>query len=176
MAGRTRPVLIVGDPVLHRPAERVTVFDQQLRELIADMFATMYLADGVGLAATQIGVALSVFVYDCPDADDVSHRGHMVNPLISYRSTELDDGEEGCLSVPGPYAPLARPEVVTVRGVDQDGQELEVTGTGLFARCLVHETDHLDGTLYIDHLTRRQRSRVLQAIAPYSWNAEPRIM
>jgi peptide deformylase len=164
---------MVGDPVLHRRAELISRFDDELASLIDDMFATMYVADGVGLAAPQVGVGLALFVYDCPDAEDVGHKGHVINPKIVYTSTEIDDGEEGCLSVPGPYAALDRPTVVTVTGVDLHGEPLEVTGTGLFARCLVHETEHLDGTLYIDHLNRRRRSRVLQSIQPYAWNAEP---
>jgi peptide deformylase len=164
---------MVGDPVLHRQTEQVTDFGPELAELITDMFATMYVADGVGLAATQIGVGLAVFVYDCPDADDVSHKGHVVNPIIVATSAALDGSEEGCLSVPGPYAPVDRPTEVTVRGVDQNGAPVEVTGTGFLARCLVHETEHLSGILYIDHLNRRRRSRVLQSIRPFAWNAEP---
>jgi peptide deformylase len=173
MAGRTRPVRIVGDPVLHQRTELVQVFDGALSDLVEDMFATMYLAEGVGLAATQIGVALAVFVYDCPDADDVVHRGHVINPVIASSSVEIDDSEEGCLSVPGPYASLARPASVRVTGVDKTGAPIEVSGNGLLARCLVHETEHLQGILYIDHLNRRRRSRVLQAVEPFSWNAEP---
>jgi peptide deformylase len=165
-------VLVVGNPVLHTPTVPVTEFDDSLQQLIEDMFATMYLAEGVGLAATQIGVGLAVFVYDCPDAADVSRVGHVVNPTIIGVSEELDEGEEGCLSVPGPYATLARPARVTVAGVDSSGEPVEVTGGGLLARCLVHETEHLQGTLYIDHLNRRRRSRVLQAVEPYAWNAE----
>ena len=157
--------------MLHTPTASVRDFDGSLAALVDDMFATMYVAEGVGLAATQIGVGLSVFVYDCHDAQDRPQKGHVVNPVITGTGGGLDKGEEGCLSVPGPYAPLPRPLVVTVAGVDLTGRPIEVTGTGLLARCLMHETEHLDGVLYIDHLNRRQRSRVLQSIEPFPWNA-----
>jgi peptide deformylase len=139
--------------------------------LIEDMFASMYLANGVGLAAVQIGVPLAVFVYDCPDEDEVQHKGHLINPVIASVSKDVEKGEEGCLSVPGPFAVLARPEEVTVRGVDRHGESVELTGTGYYARCLLHETEHLQGTLYIDHLNRRQSSRVIAEMQPASWNA-----
>lgn len=170
--GHTRPVVIIGDPVLFERAAEVTDFGPELDVLIDDMFATMYLAEGVGLAAPQIGVGRRVFVYDCPDDEGNYHKGHVINPRIVATSSDTDDGDEGCLSVPGPYAPVRRPHEVTVAGVDRQGMPVEVTGTGFFARCLVHETEHLDGKLYVDHLNRRRRSRVLAAIEPYPWNAE----
>ncbi|MDQ1718601.1 MAG: peptide deformylase [Pseudonocardiales bacterium] len=172
MSGHPRPVVIVGDPVLHSPSETVTDFSDDLKHLIDDMFATMYLAEGVGLAAPQVGVGLRVFVYDCYDDEGIYYKGHIVNPVITATSTETDDGDEGCLSVPGPFATVARPHTVTVTGVDATGTSIEVTGSGFFARCLLHETEHLQGTLYIDHLNRRRRSRVLAAIEPYPWNAD----
>ena len=171
MAGNPRKVVVAGDPVLHKVSERVTSFDDSLAALIDDMFATMHVAAGVGLAAPQVGVDLAVFVYDCPDAGGTQHVGHMVNPEIVSTSGPEDDGEEGCLSVPGPYHALARPSVATVRGVDKQGAPLEVTGTGFFARCLLHETEHLRGILYIDHLPRNRRRRVLREMEPYEWNA-----
>lgn len=170
MPGRARPVVVVGDPVLHTPTEPVTEFDDELARLIEDMFATMYVAEGVGLAATQVGVGLAVFVYDCHDDADVQHRGHLVNPRVMATAGPEQKLEEGCLSVPGPYATLGRPYSVTVAGQDRYGQPVEVTGTGFLARCLMHETEHLAGTLYIDHLNRRRRSRVLQSIEPFPWN------
>ncbi len=171
MAGNPRKVVVAGDPVLHKVSERVTSFDDSLATLIDDMFATMHIAAGVGLAAPQVGVDLAVFVYDCPDADGKQHVGHVVNPEVVSTSGPEDDGEEGCLSVPGPYHELARPSVATVRGVDKTGAPLEVTGTGFFARCLLHETEHLRGILYIDHLPRNRRRRVLREMAPFEWNA-----
>jgi peptide deformylase len=170
MPGQARPVVVVGDPVLHAPTEPVTEFDGGLARLIDDLFATMYVAEGVGLAATQIGVGRSVFVYDCPDDDDVRHKGHVVNPRVLATAGPEQKREEGCLSVPGPYATLSRPYTVTIGGQDLTGQPIELTGTGFLARCYLHETEHLSGTLYIDHLNRRRRSRVLDAIEPFPWN------
>jgi peptide deformylase len=169
--GTPRLIRVVGDPVLETPCREVTAFDDELGTLIDDMFASMYLADGVGLAAPQVGVDLRVFVYDCPDATGVRQVGHMVNPFLGATSEELDDSEEGCLSVPGPYHELERPERVTVRGVDRTGAPVSATGTGFFARCLLHEYEHLKGMLYIDHLPRNRRRRVLRDIEPYEWNA-----
>jgi peptide deformylase len=171
VAGNPRKVVVAGDPVLHKVSERVTSFDDSLATLIDDMFATMHIAAGVGLAAPQVGVDLAVFVYDCPDADGKQHVGHMVNAEIVSTSGPEDDGEEGCLSVPGPYHELARPSVATVRGVDKTGAPLEVIGTGFFARCLLHETEHLRGILYIDHLPRNRRRRILREMEPFEWNA-----
>jgi peptide deformylase len=171
VAGTPRKVTVVGDPVLHKVSRRVSAFDDSLSELIDDMFATMAIASGVGLAAPQVGVDLAVFVYDCPDAEGKQHLGHMVNPSIVSTSGPIDEGEEGCLSVPGPYHELARPSLATARGVDKTGRPIEVTGTGYFARCLIHETEHLQGILYIDHLPRNRRRRVLREMTPFSWNA-----
>jgi peptide deformylase len=174
VAGNPRKVVVAGDPVLHKVSQRVTSFDDALATLIDDMFATMQVATGAGLAAPQVGVDLAVFVYDCPDADGTRQVGHVVNPEIVSTSESMDEGDEGCLSVPGPYHELARPSVVSVRGVDRTGTPLEVTGTGFFARCLIHETEHLRGILYIDHLPRNRRRRVLREMAPFEWNAPVR--
>jgi peptide deformylase len=111
-----------------------------------------------------VGADLRVFVYDCPDDDGVRHVGHVVNPVLDER--DLADPvvveSEGCLSVPGPHADLGRAEHATVRGVDRDGNEVVLTGSGYFARCLQHETDHTFGKLYIDRLSARERKRVLK--------------
>ncbi|MET8989753.1 peptide deformylase [Nonomuraea wenchangensis] len=164
--GEVRPIVHVGDPVLHRPCEPVTRFGEELAALVDDMFASMYAAEGVGLAANQIGVPLRVFVYDCPDADGVRHKGVVVNPALEppgLGERRLDTGDEGCLSVPGQYAPLPRPDRATVHGFDAAGEPVTVTGTGLLARCLQHESDHLDGRLYIDRLPAKRRKQVLAA-------------
>jgi peptide deformylase len=173
VAGTPRKVRVVGDPVLHAPTRQVTEFDDTLAALIDDMFASLAVAQGVGLAAPQIGVELAVFVYDCPDESGQRVVGHVVNPTIST-SGELREGEEGCLSVPGPYHDLARYTQATVRGVDKTGAPVEVSGTGYLARCLQHETDHLRGVLYIDHLPRNRRRRVLREMEPFDWNAPVR--
>jgi peptide deformylase len=170
VAGTPRKVRVVGDPVLHTPARQVSEFDDELATLIDDMFASLAVAEGVGLAAPQVGVDLAVFVYDCPDESGVRQRGHVVNPQIET-SGELDRSEEGCLSVPGPYHELARYWNATVTGLDKTGAPISVSGTGYLARCLQHETDHLRGVLYIDHLPRNRRRRVLREMEPFDWNA-----
>ena len=171
MPGTAHKIVVVGDPVLSRACAEVTAFDDRLATLIEDMFATMQVAEGVGLAAPQIGVSQAVFVWDCPDASGERQRGHMVNPVVVSTDGPIDENDEGCLSVPGPYHELARATRVTVRGVDRTGAPIEVTGTDFFARCLLHETDHLRGVLFIDHLPRNRRRRVIRDIEPYEWNA-----
>jgi peptide deformylase len=166
--GAFRPLTVVGNPVLHHACATVTDFGPELSALVDDLFVTMYAAEGVGLAANQIGVSQRVFVYDCPDDDGVRHIGVVVNPVLddldpSQRT--LDESPEGCLSVPGAYADLARPDYAVVRGQDKDGKDIVVEGTGFFARCLQHETDHLNGYLYIDRLSKRDRKDALRQMA-----------
>ncbi|MDG9702243.1 peptide deformylase [Streptomyces sp. DH37] len=166
--GTARPITVVGNPVLHRECKDVTEFDGELAKLIDDMFASQRAAEGVGLAANQIGVDLKVFVYDCPDDEGVRHVGVVCNPVLEELPAErrvLDDSNEGCLSVPGAYASLARPDYAVVRGQDAEGRAITVRGTGYFARCLQHETDHLYGRLYIDRLSKRERRDVLRQMA-----------
>jgi peptide deformylase len=166
--GTARPITVVGNPVLHHPCTTVTSFDEELAALIDDMFASQRAAEGVGLAANQIGVPLRVFVYDCPDDDGVRHVGHVVNPVIDDLPAErrvLVDGNEGCLSVPGAYAELPRPDYAICRGQDLHGNDIVVEGRGFFARCLQHETDHLGGYLYIDRLSKRDRKDALKQMA-----------
>ncbi len=154
--GTSRPITVVGNPVLHKECKDVTAFDDELAQLIDDMFASQKTAEGVGLAANQIGVDLKVFVYDCPDDDGKRHTGVVCNPVLEELAPEmrvLDDSNEGCLSVPTAYASLARPDYAVVRGQDAKGNPIRVKGTGYFARCLQHETDHLYGYLYIDRLS-----------------------
>jgi peptide deformylase len=170
MSRETPKIRVVGDPILHSPTRAVTSFDDDLATLIDDMFAALARAEGVGLAAPQIGVDLAVFVYDCPDGSGGRAVGHVVNPTIEV-GPETEVADEGCLSVPGPYHELARASEATVRGVDKTGAPVEVTGTGYFARCLQHETDHLKGLLYIDHLPRNRRRRILREMEPFEWNA-----
>ncbi|MBD0737989.1 peptide deformylase [Streptomyces sp. CBMA29] len=166
--GTVRPITVVGNPVLHRECEDVTSFDDDLDALIADMFASQRAAEGVGLAANQIGVGLKVFVYDCPDDDDNRHVGVICNPVLDELPADrrrLDDSNEGCLSVPGAYMELARPDYAVVRGQNAKGEPIVVHGNGYFARCLQHETDHLYGRLYIDRLSKRDRKDVMKQMA-----------
>lgn len=169
--GTPRPVTVMGTPVLHRASREVTVFDEELAAFVDDLFVTMYVAHGVGLAAPQIGDDRAVFVYDCPDDVGERHVGHVVNPVVVAVSGELVTEDEGCLSVPGPYFEVERPLTATVRGVDRHGEPVEVTGSGFFGRCLQHETDHLRGRLYVDLLSGRNRRRAIREIEPQPWNA-----
>jgi peptide deformylase len=169
MTGAPRKIRVVGDPILAARCRQVTAFDDDLARLVDDMFASLAVAKGVGLAAPQVGVDLAVFVYDCPDSDGIRRAGHVVNPTL-HMSGELDIQDEGCLSVPGPYAELGRAVQARVTGVDRTGAPVDVSGTGFFARCLQHETDHLSGTLYIDRLPRNRRRRVLRDMQPFEWN------
>lgn len=166
LPGTAHPIVQVGDPVLSTPCVAVDLADPGLAQLVADMFASMVEARGVGLAANQIGVGKRVFVYDCPDEDEVMHRGVVVNPVLilpGIEDRDLVEDDEGCLSVVGQHASLARPSIASVVGVDPQGREVRVDGTGTLARCLQHECDHLDGTLYIDRLSAKARREVLKA-------------
>ncbi|QHC25525.1 peptide deformylase [Streptomyces sp. GS7] len=166
--GTSRPITVVGNPVLHKECKDVTAFDDALAQLIDDMFASQRTAEGVGLAANQIGVDLKVFVYDCLDDEGVRHVGAVCNPVLDELPAGrrvLDDSNEGCLSVPGAYAELPRPDYAVVRGQDAKGEPIVVQGTGYFARCLQHETDHLYGYLYIDRLSKRDRKDALKQMA-----------
>ena len=161
--GTVRRVVRWGEPVMHQPQEPVTSYDDDLRALVADMTATMYAADGVGLAACQIGVDLAVFVFDCPDDDGVMHRGVVCNPAVVLpegRDRRLDEGEEGCLSFPGAFVDCARPDFARVTGQGLSGEDVAVEGDGLFARCLQHETDHIHGTVFGDRLGSRLYKRL----------------
>jgi peptide deformylase len=158
-----QPIRLFGDPVLRTPAELVTHFDKELRALVRDLTETMIDAPGVGLAAPQLGVGLRVFTYD---VDGVL--GHLVNPSLDL-SVEEQDGEEGCLSFPGMAFPTTRALRVLAKGFDMHGEPVTVEGNDLLARCVQHETDHLDGILFIDRLDREQRKLALRAIREAEW-------
>ncbi|MCX5211775.1 peptide deformylase [Kitasatospora sp. NBC_00240] len=167
--GSVRRVTVVGEEVLHRPCREVTEFGTpELSALIDDLFLTMHVAEGAGLAANQIGVDLRVFVYDCLDDDETRHVGHVVNPVLELPgpgARRLVDDLEGCLSVPGAAMAVPRTDHAVVRGSDRDGAPLVIEGTGYFARCLQHESDHLLGHTYLDRLSRRHRKDALQQMA-----------
>ena len=165
-----RPIRIVGDPVLYTPTRLVTEFGTELHTLADDMFDTMAAAEGVGLAANQIGVDLRVFVYDCTDAHDVRYRGVVVNPVLETSPMPDPDNDwEGCLSVPGEGFPTGRASWAEVTGVDADGAPISVEGTGLLARCLQHETDHLDGILYLNRLVGRHAREAKKMLKAQGW-------
>jgi peptide deformylase len=169
--GVARPIVTYGeDPVLHRRCAEVTEFGRDLRRLVLDMFASMHAADGVGLAANQIGVDARVFVIDCPDATGEDVVGYVVNPVLTLPGPVGEEPaeevtEEGCLSVPGPYADLTRAFRARVDGVDVNGDPLSIEATGMAARCLQHEVDHLDGTVYVDRLPEEVKERLLAEAA-----------
>ena len=146
----------LGDPALREPARRVTQFDRRLRTLRDDMMETMYDAPGVGLAGPQVGISLRVFVFD----DGETGPSFVANPVLVAPDGELLE-EEGCLSIPGPYHETRRSSSIMCRGQDIDGAPFEIGGEGLLARILQHETDHLDGTLYIDRLDDEGRRSVM---------------
>lgn len=171
-----RPIRIIGDPVLHNSTRPVEAFDDELRALVGDMFDTMEAAEGVGLAANQIGVDLRLFVYDCPDEETRTRlRGVVVNPVLetSERPETMPDpdgdDDEGCLSVPAEVYPTGRAEWAKVTGLDADGKPVEVEARGYFARCLQHETDHLDGIIYVDRLVGRNQRAARKAIKRNGW-------
>src|SRR5699024_8423087 len=156
--GRVLRVTEVGEDVLHRPCRPVTEFGtDELRTLVDDMFATMLVAEGVGLAANQVDVDLQLFVYDLTTDDGVRYVGHVANPVIEVLGEETEEVEEGCLSVPGPGADLFRPLRVRLTGTDIEGAPIEREASGYLARCFQHETDHLNGRLYLDLLSKRTR-------------------
>ena len=164
--GTTRPMTRWGSPVMHRPQQRVTSYDQALASLAADMVATMYAADGVGLAACQVGEDVAMFVFDCPDESGQHTVGIVCNPVLSLpegKDRHLDDDEEGCLSFPGAFVECARPHYASVSGTGLDGSPVSFAGDGLLARCLQHETDHTVGTVFGDRLGTKQRKRLQKA-------------
>jgi len=168
---------------MRTPTRPVTEFGDDLQSLVADMFATMEAADGVGLAAPQIGIDLAIFVYHCPDADNHLRHGVVCNPVVTLpegKDRRLDATEEGCLSWPGAYQPLARPDHAVCEGADEHGEPVRIEATGLLARCVQHETDHLHGTVFGDRLSNRSRrlldkQKEQQAhLYPENWPVNPK--
>jgi peptide deformylase len=163
------PIRIFGDPVLRSAADPVVTFDKELRGLVSDLTDTLLEANGAGLAAPQIGVSLRVFVFD---VDDVL--GHLVNPVLHFPDEEEQDGQEGCLSIPGLYYDTKRRMNVVAKGFNSYGDPMQIVGSGLMARCVQHETDHLDGVMFVERLdaeTRKQAMREIRAAEWYGDNA-----
>lgn len=149
-------VVKYGDPILTKRAEEVADFDEKLRKLVDNMFETMYGAPGVGLAAPQVGVLKRLFVMDCSSGKDKKQKVALINPVIETEEGE-QVGDEGCLSFPGMYLEIKRPQRVVVRAHDIDGSEITLDVMDLEARCVSHETDHLDGELFINYLSPLKR-------------------
>lgn len=163
-----RPVRFFGDPVLRTPADSVVDFDRQLRSLVKDLIETMLEERGVGLAAPQLGVSLRVFTFD---VDDIV--GHLVNPVLEFPDDQEQDGPEGCLSIPGLYFDTKRRRNVVAKGFDLHGEPVQIVGTELMARCLQHETDHLDGVLFVDRLDAENKKEAMKAIRQAEWANQP---
>jgi peptide deformylase len=167
-----RPIRLIGDPVLRTKADAVTTFDKELRRLVKDLTDTMRDAPGSGLAAPQVGVPLRVFTFDVDD-----EVGHLINPVLGPFSEEMMEGDEGCLSIPDLYFELQRPERVVAVGQNMYGDPVTIEGSGHLSRALQHETDHLDGILFVDRLDVRTKKAALKAIREAEWAGEvaPRV-
>lgn len=175
------PIRIVGDPVLHTPTKPVEVgpdgsVPEDVRKLIADMYETMAAANGVGLAANQVGVPLRLFVYDCAEArgKTVRRKGVVINPVLKTSEVpetmpDPENDDEGCLSVPGESFPTGRAKWACVTGLDADGSPVTLEGEDLFARMLQHETGHLDGRLYLDRLLGRHARSAKRTVKSNGW-------
>ena len=162
-----RPIRLFGDPVLRTPAEPVLDFDKELRTLVADLTETMLDAPGRGLAAPQVGIGLRVFTWYVD-----GELGHLVNPQLTL-SEETQDGEEGCLSIPGLSIDCVRALDVVAHGFDMHGEPLVVEGSEMLARAIQHETDHLDGILFLDRLDRERRREAMRLIRAAEWFGDP---
>ncbi|QLY29043.1 peptide deformylase [Nocardia huaxiensis] len=159
-----QPVRLFGDPILRARAAEVESFDKEVRQLVTDLTDTMYESGGVGMAAPQIGVGLRVFVYDTGDA-----QGHLINPEFEVIGEDTQTGPEGCLSIPGVREDVTRAMTVRARGVDVDGNPVEFQAEGLLARCVQHETDHLDGVLFLQRLEPATRKEAMRTLRESSW-------
>ena len=163
-----QPIRYFGDPVLRTPAVEVTDFDRELRNLVRDLADTMLDEGGAGLAAPQIGVSLRVLVYHCDGFD-----GHLVNPTFDVVGDQMQDGPEGCLSIPGMQWDCRRHLHVVARGQNEYGDPVQIEGTEMLARAIQHETDHLDGVLFVDRLDPQTRKAAMSAIRQAEWFGQP---
>lgn len=161
-----KPIRLFGDPVLRTPAEPVRDFDKELRKLVKDLTDTMLEAPGAGLAAPQLGVGLRVFIYHVDD-----RIGHLVNPTLELSEDQVVD-DEGCLSFPDLTVPVRRAVRAVAKGFDMYGEPVTLEGSDLLARCVQHETDHLDGILFIDRLDADERKAAMKEIRAAQWYGE----
>jgi peptide deformylase len=162
------PIRIFGDPVLRTPAEPVITFDKELRQLVADLEETMLAAPGSGLAAPQIGVSLRVFTFHISEEE----QGHLINPVLHFPSDDEQDGPEGCLSIPGLTFDCRRKQHVVAHGQNMWGDPITVEGTDRLARAVQHETDHLDGVLFVARLDADTRKEAMRLIRDAPWAGE----
>jgi len=157
-----REILLMGDPILRTEAEPVDAFDDDLRGLVREMFETMYHADGIGLAAPQVGVSKRVLIIDLRREDEPDAKIALVNPTVAWASDETDKEPEGCLSIPGMEEVVKRPWAVRVEGMDPDGKPVAIETDALYARALQHEIDHLDGILFPDRISALKRRMLMK--------------
>jgi peptide deformylase len=162
-----QPVRLFDDPILRQTAKPVIDFDAELRKLITDLTETMHEKNGAGLAAPQIGVSLRVFAFH-PDLAEGA-LGHLVNPVLDFPDEEEQDGIEGCLSIPGVYLDTKRRMNVVAKGFSSYGDPVQIVGSGLIARCVQHETDHLDGVLFLDRADQERRARTMDILRNSGW-------
>ena len=167
------PIIVAPDPRLKLTCEPVAEVTEELRKLMADMLDTMYDAPGIGLAAPQIGVTQRIIVVDVTKNDDERMPYQMVNPEITWHSDEMLDYEEGCLSLPEQYAQVKRPDKIRVKYLDPDGQAQEIEASGILATCIQHEMDHLDGVLFVDHISKLRRDLILRKLKKYKAQLPP---
>lgn len=158
----TRPLVILPDPLLRQVSKPVERIDDELRKFAADMFDTMYDAPGIGLAAVQVGEPIRMLVLDVAGKDEPKNPQVFINPEILAKSEDMNLHEEGCLSIPDYYAEVERPARISVKALDLDGKEKIVEADGILATCLQHEIDHLNGVLFIDHLSKLKRDMVIR--------------
>jgi peptide deformylase len=161
----------VGDPVLRQVAAPVTVFDAELRKLVTNLNETLGRANGAGLAAPQVGVGLRVFAINPALPGNDRKLDHLINPGLEFPDEEEQSGPEGCLSIPGIYLDTRRRMNVVARGLTKHGDPVQVVGAGLLARCIQHETDHLDGVLFIDRQDPDGQERILATLREAAWGA-----
>jgi peptide deformylase len=164
------PVRLFGDPALTQPAAPVTDFDRELHKLVRDLHETLDDQQGAGLAAPQLGILRRVFAFHMGE-----DRGHLVNPTLRFPDEQEQDGPEGCLSIPGLYFDTVRRLNVVAKGWTMHGDPLQIVGAGDLARCLQHETDHLDGVLFIDRMDPRRRRAALREIRAADWHTPPTV-
>ncbi|MBK1696827.1 peptide deformylase [Rhodovibrio salinarum] len=167
------PILIAPHPTLKRRADPVQEVDDEIRQLTEDMLETMYDAPGVGLAAPQVDISKRVIVLDCANEGEAPQPYRMINPELLWTSEQPDTREEGCLSLPEIYADVTRPAACKVAYLDEQGQRQELEAEGLLAVCIQHEIDHLDGVLFVDHLSALKRNMLMRKLAKQQAGKKP---
>jgi peptide deformylase len=167
-----RDIIILPDKRLRKVSKPVVKIDEELRALVADMFETMYKAPGIGLAAIQVGVPQRVVTMDLSKKEDHAEPAVFINPEIVWSSEEKSVYEEGCLSIPDIHEDVERPARVKIKYLDLDGKQQEAEADGLFATCIQHEVDHLNGVLFIDHISKLKRDRIVKKFTKVAKRAE----